>query len=294
MEVAHPVPLHDGVIPTPLLLAECDCADAVLWIISIPFDLFADDSPQTVTGREKPVELPTAYAFDRQSLLLQQRPNEDSLRGTPSAFNGVFTPCWLGVDPLAIPPAARPYLAACSESYLTIVVFELKSSAVIGFRVSMKKPLLLMPLACFLLLAATSQARLNETVQEIEARYGKVIKSVKPEYTATAARVYQKNGFRITVGFYNNGSCYEQFQKVDPKNPNAVLEISETERDSLLQLNCNGCSGKGKLSSELIVTSSSSDSIRRRSSSMCCFGFSDMGNSALLNGRPSGGRFCSQ
>jgi hypothetical protein len=108
----------------------------------------------------------------------------------------------------------------------------------------MKKPLLLMPLACFLLLAATSQARLYETVEQIEARYGKAVKSVKPEFTATAARVYQKNGFRITVGFHNNGSCYEQFQKVDPKNPNAVLEISEAERDSLLQLNCNGCSGR--------------------------------------------------
>jgi hypothetical protein len=64
LEVAHPVPPQDGVIPPPLLLAECDCADAVFWIISIPFDLFADDSPQMVTGREKPIELPTAYAFD--------------------------------------------------------------------------------------------------------------------------------------------------------------------------------------------------------------------------------------
>lgn len=63
LEVAHPVPPHDGVIPTPLLLAECDCADAILRIISIPFDLFADDSPQMVTGGEKPVELPPAYAF---------------------------------------------------------------------------------------------------------------------------------------------------------------------------------------------------------------------------------------
>ena len=64
LEVAHPVPPQDGVIPTPVLLAECDCADAILWIISIPFDLFADDSLQMVTGGEKPVELPIADAFD--------------------------------------------------------------------------------------------------------------------------------------------------------------------------------------------------------------------------------------
>jgi len=73
LEVAHPVPLQDGVIPAPLLLAECDCADGVLWIIRIPFDLFADDSPQMITAGEKPVELQTAYAFDRHNLLQQQR-----------------------------------------------------------------------------------------------------------------------------------------------------------------------------------------------------------------------------
>ena len=63
LEVAHPVPPQDGVIPAPLLLAKCDSSDVILWIISIPFDLFADDSPQMVTGGEKPVELPPAYAF---------------------------------------------------------------------------------------------------------------------------------------------------------------------------------------------------------------------------------------
>ena len=64
LEVAHPVPPQDGVIPAPLLLAKCDCADAILWIISIPFGLFADGSPQIVTWGEKPVELPTTDAFD--------------------------------------------------------------------------------------------------------------------------------------------------------------------------------------------------------------------------------------
>src|ERR1039458_7609548 len=35
LEVAHPVPPQDGVIPAPLLLAKCDCVDAILWIIKI-------------------------------------------------------------------------------------------------------------------------------------------------------------------------------------------------------------------------------------------------------------------
>lgn len=98
----------------------------------------------------------------------------------------------------------------------------------------------------FLLLsAATAQARLDETVQQIEARYGKPLKGVVPENPATVAGLYEKNGFRITVGFYQNKVCYEKLQKVDPKNPNSFVEISETERDSLLQVNCNGCSWKG-------------------------------------------------
>jgi hypothetical protein len=48
------------------------------------------------------------------------------------------------------------------------------------------------------------------------------------------------------VGFYQNKSCYEQFQKIDPKNPNSLPAISETERDSLLQANSNGRYWKGE------------------------------------------------
>jgi hypothetical protein len=102
-----------------------------------------------------------------------------------------------------------------------------------------------MPLVGFLLLAATSQARLFETVEQIESRYGKPIKPIKPEYTATSASLYETNGFRIIVGFYKDSSCYEQFQKPDPENPKTPLEISETERAALIQANCPGCSWHG-------------------------------------------------
>ena len=60
---------------------------------------------------------------------------------------------------------------------------------------------------------------------------------MKPESPATVARVYEKNGFRIAVGFYEGKSLYEQFQKVDPQKPNAFLEITETERNWLRKAN---------------------------------------------------------
>src|ERR1017187_1525179 len=96
-------------------------------------------------------------------------------------------------------------------------------------------------LFCFLLLSATAYARLDETVPEIEARYGKPLNGVKAESPATVAGVYEKNGLRITVGFCQNKSCYEQFQKPDPKNPNSYVELSETERSQLIDANCKGC-----------------------------------------------------
>lgn len=100
-------------------------------------------------------------------------------------------------------------------------------------------------LLCFLLSAATAQARLDETVKEIDARYGKPLKGLTPESPATVAGLYQKNGFLITVGFYQNKAYYEKFQKIDPKKPNSFLVISDIERESLLKANCKGCDWVG-------------------------------------------------
>jgi hypothetical protein len=102
----------------------------------------------------------------------------------------------------------------------------------------------LVVLASFLLLGFPVQARLDETVQEIEARYGKVLKGVKAEYPATVAGLYQTNGFLITVGFYQNKSYYEQFQKIYPKKPNLIQPITEDERVILLKANCKRCDWK--------------------------------------------------
>ena len=89
----------------------------------------------------------------------------------------------------------------------------------------------------FLLLAIPAYARLGETSEQIEARYGKPIKATKPESPATDAEVYEKNGFQIMVGYYEGKSYYEQFRKPEAKEPHYLQEITETERHYLLTAN---------------------------------------------------------
>jgi hypothetical protein len=91
------------------------------------------------------------------------------------------------------------------------------------------KPALLLFL---LFLTVPAYARLDETTEQIEARYGKPLNDIKPESPATAANVYEKNGFHITVGFYEGKSYYEQFRKIDP-----LLDITQTEQNCLLKAN---------------------------------------------------------
>lgn len=95
------------------------------------------------------------------------------------------------------------------------------------------------------LLALPATARIDETVQEIQTRYGKALKGVKAEYPVTVAGLYQKNDFQITVGFYQGKSYYEQFQKIDPKTRTPSLPISQTEQEALLKANCSGCNWTG-------------------------------------------------
>lgn len=102
------------------------------------------------------------------------------------------------------------------------------------------------------LLAMPSYARIDETVQEIQTRYGKPLRGVKVEYPATVAGLYQKNGFQIVVGFYQNKSYYEQFRKIDPKTKMPSLPISQTEQETLLKANCSGCNWTGHVNNVTI------------------------------------------
>jgi hypothetical protein len=96
------------------------------------------------------------------------------------------------------------------------------------------KPALLL---CLLLLTVPAYARLGETTQQIEARYGKPIKATKPESPATDAEVYEKNGFEITVGYYEGKSYYEEFRKPETKEPRHLQQITTTELNCLLKAN---------------------------------------------------------
>jgi hypothetical protein len=100
---------------------------------------------------------------------------------------------------------------------------------------------------CLVLVIPCCFARLGETVTEIEVRYGKPLKGVKPECPATVAGVYAKPGFQIVVGFRQGKSYYEKIHKLDPQNPKALAEISNDEQEILLKANCSGCNWTGQV-----------------------------------------------
>jgi len=97
------------------------------------------------------------------------------------------------------------------------------------------KSLLLLTLA--LLLAVNPlQARLGETVAEVEAKYGKPI-SVEKGYTnRESKRLYKHDGYRITVKFLDGKSGNEEYTKEDLTN----VDFSDDEIKALLIANCMG------------------------------------------------------
>jgi len=99
---------------------------------------------------------------------------------------------------------------------------------------------------CLMLFVPCCHARLGETIQQIEARYGKPLKGMATEYPATVAGVYAKPGFQIVVGFRQNKSYYEKIQKIDPQNPKAFADINAEEQVILLKANCSGCNWQGQ------------------------------------------------
>jgi hypothetical protein len=88
-------------------------------------------------------------------------------------------------------------------------------------------------IATTLLAFSTAQARLGETEQEVEARYGKPIATIDPD-PAMRAVAYQHKGFVIMVTYENGKSGAEIYQKPDKS------EITDPERTVLLEANAGG------------------------------------------------------
>jgi hypothetical protein len=89
-------------------------------------------------------------------------------------------------------------------------------------------------------------ARLGQTVNEIEAQYGKPLKTSKPIEPATASGLYDNGGFAIIVGFCNGKSCYEFFQKRTKVHDLTLPAMSDGEIQQIL--NANGKSWTKTLS----------------------------------------------
>ena len=91
--------------------------------------------------------------------------------------------------------------------------------------------------ACMALTAHSAQARLGETVEECEARYGKPTAEARElsfvGLKGVWRREYEFEGFEITISFVNDRSAYELFLK-KTRNKSGKFKITAGERDVIL------------------------------------------------------------
>ena len=83
------------------------------------------------------------------------------------------------------------------------------------------------------LLAPIAEARIGETEQQIEARYGKPTMVLSTDQFAATKR-YSFNGYDVTVSFEKGASACELYQKIDGS------KIEPVERYDLIAKNFNG------------------------------------------------------
>ena len=87
-----------------------------------------------------------------------------------------------------------------------------------------------------LLLAASAQARIGETLQQCIARYGQVQTAV-PE---TGVQIFSKNGFLIAVMFLDQRASMVMVSKTHRNSINIPDPLSENEIDLILKANGQG------------------------------------------------------
>ena len=87
-------------------------------------------------------------------------------------------------------------------------------------------------LACLLFITTTAFGRLGETVEEVAIRYGAPITTTQEPESKMFYSTYKANGFKITVGFMDRKSQYEQFQQAKLSS-----EWSDQEKNAILAAN---------------------------------------------------------
>ena len=80
------------------------------------------------------------------------------------------------------------------------------------------------------------QARLGESLAEVDAGYGKAITVEKGRTDRESKQLYSHDGYRITVVFLNGKSSCEEFTKEDLRN----IAFSDDETRAVLMANCLG------------------------------------------------------
>jgi|SRR2546423_6488578 len=87
---------------------------------------------------------------------------------------------------------------------------------------------------CILLSQHHSWARLGESRDEVEARYGSPVRTIQSAPDRVTGRLYDFNGFLITVMFLDGKSQLEEYAKKDK------TKLTEDDVEKLLQANSGG------------------------------------------------------
>lgn len=93
----------------------------------------------------------------------------------------------------------------------------------------------LLLLSVLISLSSPALARIGETREQCEARYGKPVDSVNENIT-----IHKKNGLEVWCSFFE-GRCYLiSFRKIEADSTQKKLPLSDTEKAALMEANSNG------------------------------------------------------
>jgi hypothetical protein len=91
--------------------------------------------------------------------------------------------------------------------------------------------------SALVLMATICHARVGETQAQVEARYGKHVKEVKPLAPAGAAYLYRKGELAFFVGFVDGKAAYELVESVEEDGDIGEGELEAKDIDASLKSN---------------------------------------------------------
>jgi hypothetical protein len=91
--------------------------------------------------------------------------------------------------------------------------------------------------SALILVTTVCHARIGETQAQVEARYGKHMKEVKPLTPASAAYLYRKGELAYFVGFVDGKAAYELVESVEEDGDIGEGKLEADDIDAALKAN---------------------------------------------------------